>query len=219
MYLQKAQGSRVTEDFKRVLSNGWRVSEPYAVEKNTAYRLRMYDESILAGHPPPKELPVFKSEEEKQAYIFEMQQPSTKAALLAQKDRNPEDDLEYLLRPIPPEYLANPNATTQDELTAMRPLKPDEIQAHLSTKKNRNMLGESKDSSIKDKRSAGIHAFTYSKPYEPTVEELKKLTKSAPIDSVAPEFRAPVEQDAKPETLLSRAVYWLQSKLPEWMWK
>ena len=209
----------MTEDFKRVLSNGWRVTEPYSVEKNTAYRLRMYDESILAGHPPPKELPVFKSEEEKQAFIFEMQQPSTKAALLAQKDRKPEDDLEHLLRPIPPEYLANPNAETHDELTAMRPLKPDEIQAHLSTKRNRNMLGESKASSIADKRQSGINAFTYSKPYEPTVEELKKLTKSAPIDSVEPEFRAPPEQVAEPESYLSRAVSWLQSKLPEWMWK
>lgn len=207
----------MTEDFKRVLSNGWRVSEPYAVEKNTAYRKRMYEESMAAGHPPPKEIPVFKSEEEKQAFIFEMQQPSTKAALLAQKDRKPEDDLEHLLRPIPQEYLANPNATTHDELTAMRPLKPDEIAAHNKTKSGRNQLGSSKDSSLTgEKRDRGIWSFTYSKPYEPTVEELKKLTKSKPMDAVAPEF-APPREETK-ESLAFRISRWLHDKTGIWWW-
>jgi len=178
---------------------------------------------MLAGHPPPKEIPVFKSDEEKQAFIFEMQQPSTKAALIAQKDRKPEDDLEHLLRPIPQEYLANPNATTHDELTAMRPLKPDEISAHMRTKTGRNQLGSSKDSSVTgEKRDSGIHAMTYSKPYQPTVEELKKLTKSNPFDSVAPEFAPSKDETPKDDLkgdLMWRAVEWVRARLPEWMWR
>ncbi len=206
----------MTEDFKKILSNGWRVSDPYAVEKNTQYRERITLEQMESGHPPPKQIPTFKSEEEKKTYIFEMQQPSTKAALLAQKDRKPEDDLEHLLRPIPQNYLANPEASTHDELTAMRPLKPDEIAAHMRTKSGRNQLGDSKASSIKDKREAGIHAFTYSKPYQPSVEELKQFKRLDQLDAVIKEAESKAEHPK--ESWLFRASCWLKEKTGVWWW-
>lgn len=59
---------------------------------------------------------------EKEQRIFDKQAPSTKAAMLRQRERDPLDDWEYLTRPIPQEYLAVPDAKNVDELVACRAL-------------------------------------------------------------------------------------------------
>lgn len=171
---------------------GWRISEPYTEEKNKAYRENLTKEMVDSGHPPPKAIPVFASEEEKQAHIFKMQPKSTQEALEKQKKRHSSEDIDYLLRPMP-SCVANPDAKTQDELTAMRPLKPDEIQAEEKRRRgSKNTRGASDKGSVDPvKRDKGIHAFTYSAPANLTPEQIKKLTKleqiiSTPLDPEKP---------------------------------
>lgn len=174
--------------------DGWRVSEPYSESKQAKFVKQMYDECMAEGHPPPKVIPTFKSPEEKEAFIFAMQQPSTREAIIRQKTRAKEEDLDYLLRPMP-NCIANPEAKDRDELVGERRLYPGEVINYEKMRMSqKNTRGESKLSSVDNaKREKGIHAMTYSKPYDATLEEIKRLKKLEPMEAILPEF-APKER-------------------------
>ena len=191
------------------LPEGWKISEPYSESKNSKYVKRMYEETIAAGHPPPKVIPTFASEEEKQAHIFNMQAPSTKAALEAQKKRKPEEDLEHLLRPMPA-CIANPEAKDHDSLVGTRKVSPEEILiAERARRSAKNELGSSKESSVQgEKRDKGIHAFTFSKPHKPTLEEIKKLKKILGIEGISPDFSPKQQETKKKKSFWQRLMFW-----------
>jgi hypothetical protein len=175
---------------KTKLGNGWRMGEPYTGSKQAEFVKRMYEETMEQDRrAPPKPLPVFTSEEEKQAHILAMQQPSTKANLERQKTRKEEEDLDWVLRSMA-DCIAKPEAKSLDELTGKRALDPaDVVIIEDIRRKGRNRRGESKASSVdKAKRERGIHAFTYSEPYAPTLDEMKRLKRLNPMDAVSPEI-------------------------------
>lgn len=122
---------------------------------------------------------------------------STIENLKKQAERHPDNDKEWQLRPIPKEYLAVPSASNLDELVGAKPRDIDQVIAHNKTRGSRNTPGDSKDYKMSPKlRDRAIHAFTYSKPYNPTNEELKKLNKLTPMDNVIaqPEVKKEVSE-------------------------
>ncbi len=122
--------------------------------------------------------------EERKDFIFSMQPKSTQDAITRQKTRSPEEDNDWLLRPMP-DCLANPEAKTLDELTTKRPVDPSDVLLHNSAKSNRNTWGESKASSVtNERRTAGVEAFTYSKPANPSDKDLRRLMSLNEIDAV-----------------------------------
>lgn len=184
------------------LPPGWRVIEiepgNAKLAEHLRYVKRVADE--LAAIPrikrevpntwqgkPIEEL----TQEEREEFHFSQQPESTKAALLAQKTRKPHEDIDYLLRPMPA-CIANPNATSLDELTSKRALDPQDIAAHNGAKQGRNQLGQSDTGSVdREKREKGIQAFTYSKPAELTFEQMKKLVKLEEIVNTPLELPTP----------------------------
>jgi len=102
---------------------------------------------------------------EREKKIFDMQQPSTKAALLRQSERDPKDDWAYISRPIPESYLAVPDAKTKDELVACRPITYQESKVYKKLRYNRGeylaeMRKEGDASSVgEEKKKSAIEAF------------------------------------------------------------
>jgi hypothetical protein len=130
------------------------------------------------------------SPSEREDFIFSLQPKSTQDAMIAQRTRKPEDDLEYVLRPMNPDYLAVKDAKNLDELTAARNLSPQEYAVYNKMRQSqKNTLGDSKAPGISsESRERAIHAFTYTKPYEPNLKELSKLKKLTAIaNSTLPE--------------------------------
>lgn len=123
--------------------------------------------------------------QEKEDFYLSMQSPAMQVALIAQKERNPSKDQEWSERPIPENYLANPEARTQDEMVAKRELGIEEtLLVEDIRRKSKNTRGQSGLSSVDaEKRTKGIEAFTYSKPAELTIAELKKVTKLTEMKS------------------------------------
>lgn len=181
---------------QRKLPDGWRLSEEYSTPKQAAFVKRMVEETsalprIKREAPttfegkPTEEL----TQEERERFHFSLQPESTKTALLAQKERRQEDDIDHLLRPMP-DCLANPDATNLNELTAMRHIDP--IDAALHSQRSVKTIGQSDSGSVdSQKRQKGIEAFTYSKPAVLTPEQEKKLTKLTEI------VNTPIEQKPK----------------------
>lgn len=177
--------------------SGWRFSEPYGFEKNKDKREAIVKELLAMPRPPARDIPKEwngkplneLTEKEKEEFYFSMQPPSTQAALLAQKKRNPDDDLEWLLRPIP-ECIANPNAKNKDELVAKRNVGIEEFTLVEGMRRaQRNTVGESKAASVdSEMRSRAVHAFTYSEPANPSISDLKRLKRLSEFEAV------PVEQ-------------------------
>jgi len=211
------------------LGGGWRISEPYSTPKQADYVKRMVEETLAEGPRPtplvPKE---FKGKAikdltaaEREEFIFSMQAKSTQEAMLRQKTRKPEDDLEFLLRPIPESYLAKPDAKTKAELTGERSLSADAVQAFQSWRNNRskNTRGESKAASVDvDKRERAIEAFTYSKPAEPSIADLKRLKKADPLEgAIAPEEGSEAKEKP-PSGMVERFRLWFNLKFGDWIY-
>lgn len=209
----------MTEDFKRLLPNGFRISEPYSESKQAKYVAEMTKE--LKDRPNRRVKPVpthFNGKPiseltaaEKEDFYFSMQPASTQAAMLAQKSRHPSEDIDHLLRPMPA-CIANPDAKDLDDLTAMRSLKPDEISIEEKRRRGaKNELGSSKAPSVDGrKRDRGIEAFTYSRPATLSEDEVKKLTKMAEIEAISPEF------SPKAEEIPQKIGFWKRLK---WLFK
>ena len=124
--------------------------------------------------------------EERQAFYFSMQAKSTQDALARQKTRKPEDDIDWLLRPMP-DCLAVPDAKDLDALTAMRQIDPMEYNIVQASRHNpnTNTIGQSTKSSVTpERREKGIHAFTYSKPANPTDDDIRRLKKLQGLEAV-----------------------------------
>lgn len=208
----------------RKLPEGWRLSEEYSESKQAAYVKRVTEE--LSAIPrikrpvpttwqgkPIEEL----TQAEREEFHFSLQPESTKAALLAQKTRKPEDDMDHVLRPMP-DCLANPEATTLDELTAKRNV--DEIEVDLyrgMQRRSKNTIGQSDGISVDaEKRQRGIEAFTYSPPAKLTDEQFKKVKKLEEFEAIVPAF--PTENEETKESLSFRASLWLKEKTGIWWW-
>jgi len=110
---------------------------------------------------------------------------STMANLERQKTRKPHEDMDWVLRPIDPSYLAVPDATNLEQLTGKRQFDFDQVMI-LSTKDgSKNSLGDGfKSSTSPEHREKAIHAFTYSKPYEPTDEERERMATPAELAEI-----------------------------------
>lgn len=204
---------------RKPLPNGWNVSGEYQESKQADY-VKKVTEELLASPRQKRDVPTtFKGKlvaeltrEEREEFIFSMQPASTQAAITAQKTRHHSEDIEHLLRPMP-NCVANPDAKTQDELTGMRPLKPDEIMAHSNTRRERGKIGQSDAGSVNaEKRDKGIHAFTYSQPAELTPEQRKKVTKLEEI------VNTPLNPEKVNDSLTYRAACWLKDKTGVWWW-
>lgn len=180
MYLLKMQGKCVTEDFKRVLSTGWKVSDPYPISRQEEYVKRVVEE--LKAIPRLKIPPTT------------TQCASTQAVL----DRDPSKDAEYWNRSIPENWKAVPDADLstpegRDKAVAKRNVDPTEVAiAEDARRKSKNTIGDSEASSVTpEKRERGIWAFTYSKPVQLTPEQLKKVTKLEEIVNTPIEPKKP----------------------------
>lgn len=173
----------MSEDYKRVLSNGMRVSDPYTVSKQSAYVKRMVEE--LGAIPRDKRPPTT------------TQEPSTIALLAAQKLRPESEDAAYitLRRNTPIAKEAQVRHADGTVNTGERQLNyQDVLLFEDNRKKARNTIGQSELSSVDaEKREKGIHAFTYSKPAEPATEDLQRLKLLMGMDAVvATEIPKPV---------------------------
>lgn len=130
---------------------------------------------------------------EKEAFYLSLQQKSTQDALERQKTRNPDDDIDWAQRPIPENYLANPNASTLEELTGERTISPKEYMDYKSMQRSpKNSRGQSELSSVtKESKKRAVESFTYSKPAELTPEQIKRVTKLTEFVSTALEPEKP----------------------------
>lgn len=196
MYSLKDRVKYVTD--KRILSNGWRVSEPYRESKQADYVKQMTTE--LLAIPRQKIAPTTE------------QSASTQALLEAQKFRPEWRDKEYWDRALPTDWKAVPEAKSNDESVGMRSFTPTEfVLAQSARDAPKNSIGQSESSSVdSEKREKGIEAFTYSEPAKLTPEQIKKLTKLTEIVST------PLEpEEPKEEGFLSR----MQLKLQSWWFR
>lgn len=208
----------MTDDFEIIkqLPNGWRLSPAYFDSKETEYVRWMAKELLAMPRNAPNVPTHFNgklikdlSPEERDAFLFSMQPDSTKSAMEAQKQRHPSEDIDHLLRSMP-ECLANPSAKNREELVGTRPVAPDEIAFfERERRKGGFKLGESKESSVPpEKRDRGVQAFTYSKSYIPTDQELKKLIKGKPMDNAVVQPEKGAIQKKKKLTLRQRLHRW-----------
>jgi len=177
------------------------MSEEYGVSKwHHDYLKTMVEETLAEGARPiplvPKE---FKGKpiadltaEERKEFLFSMQPKSTQEAIIKQRDRKPEDDLEYTLRPISEDYLAVKDAKSLDELVPMREISPDAYASYKAMqRREKNTKGTKGLSSVTpESRERAINAFTYSEPANPSVNDLKRLKKLLGLEAV-PATEAP----------------------------
>jgi hypothetical protein len=209
---------------ERTLPPGWKLTELLPddprIKEHQSYVLRIAEELALIPRKK-REMPNTwqgkpienLSQEERTAFTFSLQEKSTQAALIAQKARKPEDDIDHLLRPMPA-CLANTEANTLDELTNKRSLDASEIKTFAKPK---STIGQSAKSSVSaDKRGNGIFAFTYSKPANLSDEQLKKLTKLGQMDATI--ANSPTTNEEPKESLGSTLNAWLFEKTGIWWW-
>ena len=212
----------------RPLPEGWRLSEPYSEMRDPKHFKRMLEESMQAPRPEKPVIPeTFNgkkvselSDSEKELFYLSLQTESTRLAIENQKKRKPEDDLEWVLRPMPA-CLANPEAKNKDELVSKRGLEPQEVTVVEGMRRqSKNTLGTSELSSVTEEaRERAIHGFTYSKPAEPSVTELRRLKKLVEVEAIRP-AEAPTTADDKREyklTMLEKMRLWFNSKFGDWI--
>ena len=185
---------------KRKLSGGWRIGEEYAQSKQADFVKRMTKETLKEreGKPSIWKVPThFEGKlikdldnEERERFHFSMQPKSTQDAITRQKTRDPKDDLAYVLRPMP-DCVAVPDAKDLDTLAGLRNVPVSDIMLVEDLRRSqKNTKGTEDLSSLTvESRKRGIEAFTYSKPAELTLDELKKVTKLEEIksDKIDPE--------------------------------
>jgi hypothetical protein len=208
---------------KKELTGGWKVGDPYSESRQTEFVKQMVEETLAGNRPPPRVVPTHfngkllsdLSSEEWGDFQFSLQAKSTQEALTRQKTRDEKDDLEFSLRPIPLDYLANPEAEDLNELTAKRSLDASDIAHHNHLKQGRNTIGKSVYSSLsKEKRKSAVNAFTYSKPASPSTADLKRLTKSEAVESVQPTNENDEIVEAPKRSLLGRIFDYIFPRIP-----
>ena len=206
---------------ERGMSNGWKTSEPYRESKQARWVKEMTEETLKEGRPPNPQVPTHFNGKpvaeldagEREAFIFSLQAKSTQEALLAQKTRRPEDDLEHVLRPMNPDYLAVKDAKSMDELVPRRDIDPQAYDSYKAMQRGeKNTKGTRGLGSSEEAKRRAIEAFTYSKPAEPSVADLKRLKKIDPMEAVVV---TEVAKEAKKEPgLLYRAKKQIRRLLP-----
>lgn len=109
---------------------------------------------------------------EREEFYLSMQQESTQKAIIAQRGRNEDEDLDHLFRPLPAEL-------EWKREVEHRAISPEEFMVAKSNQRAaKNTLGQSEDGSVDSaKRKRGIEAFTYSEPAKLTPDQIKRLTK------------------------------------------
>ena len=221
MYFHKAQ-------VKQMIDKGWRISEPYSFETKKEEREIIVKELLSGPRPPKREVPkTFNgkplnelSKKEWDDFIFSMQTPAMQAAILEQKKRNPEDDLEWILRPISA-CLANPEAKNQDELVKKRNVGIEEFSLVEGMRRSqKNTVGTSTLTTInEDRRNKGVEAFTYSKPANPSTADLKRLKKVEPIqDAIQPIEREEKFSEYK-KGFFEKLRLWIDDRFGNWIYK
>ena len=205
----------------RPLPQGWKVSEPYREMRDKKNFDRILAEVKAGPRPPPPVVPeMFNGKkvaelnaEEREAFYVSMQPDSTKKAIELQKTRAPEDDLEWILRPMPA-CVANPEAKSHDELVSKRPLDSQEVILVEGLRRaSKNTVGTSDASSVdQEKRDKGIWAFTYSKPADPSIKELRRLKKLDEMEAVQPS-EAPKSLEEKLENYEMPLIQKLETKM------
>jgi hypothetical protein len=174
-------------------SGGWKVSEPYREMKQEKWFKEMLAETLAENRPPKPVVPTHFNGKpvseldvgEKEAFIFSLQAKSTQEALTAQKTRRPEDDLEHVLRPMNPDYLAVKDAKSLDELVPRRDIDPQAYDSYKSMQRSEKNTKGTKGLGIgEEAKRRAVEAFTYSRPAEPSLADLKRLKKITPLDAV-----------------------------------
>ena len=191
----------------RDLPEGWRMV-PLPVEKIEAHERNAKEMANLIDAIPRIKSkapdtwngkPVQSlTDAEREEFIFSLQPESTQKAMVAQKTRKPSEDNDRLLRPIE-NALANPEAKSLDELTAKRTLGIEEtLLVEDLRRKGRNTLGQSVDGSVsEEKRTAGIEAFTYSKPAVLSDADIKRIKKLNELEAWIAATPPPTPQKPK----------------------
>lgn len=139
------------------------------------------------------------SEEEKQALYLSMQPESTKKTLL----RDPKDDeLHYNRAVLNAMAIPGCDISTEegrDKAVAARALSAKEVTLEEQRRRSpKNSLGDVRDHKLaKEARERAVHAFTYSKPASPTMEELKRLTKLSEVEVTHPDPIAEPPKEAQ----------------------
>lgn len=220
------------EPEKKQLSNGFRVSEPYSVSK-TGIDVADMVAAIKRERPlEPRAVPThFKgklvselSASERDEFIFSIQAKSTQTTL----SRDPKDDAAYIYAkkntPIDPSAQVRDQDGNIDYGT--RHLELEEIDL---IKQNRyspkNSLWQGTESGASEEtRKRASEAFTYSKPYNPTMAELERLQKLQGVDPTEvsiPEFGAHEADKAEYKLdLRERFRLWFNEKFGDsWLFK
>lgn len=210
------------------LPPGWKVTELLPDDPKVLKHRKEVDDFAKILAAIPREKPKLPTEwngkpvkdldaKEKEEFYFSLQPKSTQEAILAQRNRRPEDDLDHLLRPMP-DCVANPNAKSLDELTSRRPLDPSEVLIAESLRKSgRNALGQSTGSSASSERKEkATWAFTYSPPAEITEKDFKRIEELKPLKAVVAETPPPKAEKKLP--LRERLRLWFDEKFGDWIY-
>lgn len=137
----------------------------------------------IAATRTKKPAPEQPSNMTREEWILSMQPASTKALIEKHKDPSYIADNS---RDLPEGTLANPHATSRDELVAMRRVDPIEV-SHVEAIRRRpkNSQFQSTESATDNEtRDSAIHHFEVSGHAEPTQKELESLTRLVNLDAV-----------------------------------
>lgn len=185
------------------------MSEPYSEGRDTAEIQRVAKEILRSRPCEPRKVPthfngkpvVELNSDERKEFILSMQAPSTQATL--RRDRS--EDAAYIEAKKNTPISASAQVRHEDGSInyGERKTSIDEVLLIEDTRrKPKNSIAQGTEGSVsKEKRDKGIWAFAYSKPYNPSDAELKRLKK---IDSI---------QDAEVANAAANAP---QKKRPWW---
>lgn len=166
------------------LGNGWKIIPKLDGDPEQAkYIKRVANEMRKLTPARPK--PVKPDGMSQDEWILSMQSPATRE--LMEKHKDPEYKRDWTA-PLPDNVLANPNATTKEELVGEREATIEEIN-HIEAirRRSKNTLGQSERSGVSsESRARGAHAFCVSPPARLTDEEIQMLTKIEPIENSMP---------------------------------
>ena len=125
----------------------------------------------LRRRNPPKPRPIKPDGMSEADFILSLQAPSTQRTM----KMNDKELEEYRNRPLPANWLANPDAKTNDESVGMRPITAQELTLEEQRRRTiKNTLGQSENSSVSELgRERGIQGFLYTPPAQVTTKEVE----------------------------------------------
>lgn len=137
-------------------SSGWKITPKLEPDPIYAeYVKRMAEEQRKLC--PPKPRPVKPEGMSEADFIFSLQQPSTQDIITKQKDPNYQRDW---AAPLPDGWLANPEATTRDELVGARDVSLEEMEIEERRRRRpKNSLGQSDWETPKETKDRAIDHF------------------------------------------------------------